>query len=476
VSALEAAQRWQSMAIDQARLLDLAPRDRIELAVEFYAQLWHEADPNQRIAVYSEAIDLFDRLDDVTEADRQSRARLQAALGEAQFDASQVDAARATLSDGIAALEPGPPTQGRAFLLRTLGWTLWRTGSSSEAIPVLERALSEAVEAGSPEARRWALHDLGLATVRSGRMDAGMEMLEESYELARSAGDRALVARSSINLPLLKSERGDPWTEFVPMYEEGLAQARRDGAHSTACYLAVNLGFDMDDLGRPDEGLSYALESIEAGRRVADAEMTATALECLAWIHLARDEVRDAERTRDEARSLTRSGEGEGWSAALDAVLEWAIDPPRAYERLSSRVERLASDDPSLPFAGRWLARLALRLDDPAGLSRATAVFLAATAGGTGPVLRLRRTWLAGLDHDGDATDVAAAAGELDAAGFRGLAVAAYADAALIAARAGRPGTTIELANRVIAETGFHHALGPVPETRWLAPQPTMRR
>ena len=64
---------------------------------------------------------------------------------------------------------------------------------------------------------------------------------------------------------------------------------------------------------------------------------------------------------------------------------------------------------------------------------------------------------------------VEAAAEELEVAGYRRLAVDAFADAALMAARAGRSSIAGERAIAIANEIGFHHFLGPLPETRWIA-------
>jgi hypothetical protein len=80
----------------------------------------------------------------------------------------------------------------------------------------------------------------------------------------------------------------------------------------------------------------------------------------------------------------------------------------------------------------------------------------------------IRRRWFAGLASDPDGSDVEAAAGELDAVGYRLLAVYAFSDAALIAARAGRASNAGERAMAIAAEIGLHPSLGPLPETRWV--------
>ena len=476
VSALPAAQRWQRLAIDQARLLDAPARERMQLAADFYAYLWHEAEPQVRVAILIEAVELFDRVPTPTDDDREIRARLQAALGETQFELNDATAADATLRKGIGALEAGPPSRGRADLLRMLGWTMWRTGSASDAATTLERAVADARASGSDDALRWALHDLGLARALSGHTDDGIDLLEESFAMARRAGDRALLARCYINIPLNKSERGDPPVEIGPMYEEGLQLARRDGAVATIAWLATNLAYEMGDLGRLDDDLALATESVEAAQRAGDDELIGSCRECLAWARLLRGEFELARQVHEQSRSPGRRQESAAFAAIQAATISWAEDPALAYADLTTFFGTQTPEDQGYSSVARSLARMALRLDDREGLVRATDAFDTSTADKTGTIMLLRRRWYTGLAADHDDGDVEAVADEFAGAGYLTLAVEAYADAAVIAARAGRASTAEERALTICAETGVHHILGPLPETRWTARQTAARR
>jgi hypothetical protein len=475
VSALPAAQRWQRMAIEQARILDAPARERMQLAADYYTYLWHEPEPLERVQIFSEGVEQFDRIPTATDDDRQTRARLQAALAEAHYETSGVEAAQATLRSGIADLEQGPPSRGRADLLRVLGWTMWRRGSSSDAAAILERAVADARSSDSDDALRWALHDLGIARTQTGRTDEGIELMEESFAMARRAGDRALMGRCYINVPLTKFDRGDPAIEVGPLFEEGLQLARRDGAVATISWLATNLAYEQEDLGRVDQELALAAESLDAAGRAGDDELVATARECLTWAHIVRGEHELALLEHERARSRARRQENRGYSANLDAVLGWADDPTRAYEELAAAFEPLTPENQAFASVARGLARMALRLADHQGLARATAAYLEATADRTGPIMVIRHRWFRGLAMDPSGSEVEAAAEELAAAGYRGNAAEAFADAALLAARAGRTSAAGERALAIAAEVGWHHILGPLPETRWVTGRPATR-
>ena len=112
---------------------------------------------------------------------------------------------------------------------------------------------------------------------------------------------------------------------------------------------------------------------------------------------------------------------------------------------------------------------MALRLDDADGLARATSAFLEVIAGGSGPISSHpppldRRP---GLRRWTGATSRLRRR-ELDALGYRYAGRHAFADAAFLAARAGRASDAEARAMAIAAEIGLHPSLGPLPETRWV--------
>jgi tetratricopeptide (TPR) repeat protein len=313
-----------------------------------------------------------------------------------------------------------------------------------------------------------------LAKCQTGQLDDGIALLEESLEMARGSGDRSLLGRCYINIPMTRFDRGDPPSEIGPVFEEGLELARRAGAVATAGWIAANLSYELGDLGRLDESVALATESIEACVRAGDDERVAQARESLIWGYLLRgDRELATHEWADLLTSAQRNTEGLGWTAVLEAVLDWTDDPQRAYERLVAVFEGLSPEEQSFGGVARNIARMALRLDDRHGLVRAANAFLGVSASGSGPIALIRSRWFAGLASDPDGSDVEAAADALEAVGYRTLAAYAYADAAILAARAGRPSESVERATAIAAAIGLHPHLGPLPETRWLTAQAT---
>jgi len=349
-------------------------------------------------------------LPDTTPADEQLLARLRSVQGVARYDIGDVDGARALLREGVAALEPGSPSPGRARLLASLGWTYWRGGPVEEAAPWLERAVQEA-------------------------------------EASADAG----------TLPL------------VSMIEEGLSRARRAAADNTITWLAGNQAEYMVELGRLDAALAYLDEAIAAAA-AGGTPLRAHMYLHQANLYRLRGDIAAADRVLSEVEELSFEVEPQLAAELMlgRAWARWPDDPSSALEALA-----LAASDPDLwdlqrVLVAHELARMALRLDDRKTLERAIELHREARPA-EGPRQRQAEwRWLDGLADDTASLTVEAAAAELEDLGHKLKAADAWADAAIMAARSERASAALERAVALIEEIGLHPLLGPLPETRWL--------
>lgn len=110
---------------------------------------------------------------------------------------------------------------------------------------------------------------------------------------------------------------------------------------------------------------------------------------------------------------------------------------------------------------------MAFRLADRSLLEDAVAVSRDCDVDG-GPGYRAKLGWLEALPAHGEEGPVRDAAIRLEKLGWRKPALDAWADAALMAARAGRPSDALEHARALARATGLHPLLGSLPEDRWL--------
>ena len=467
ISQLAAAGRWLKLAVDLARKLQVPAREMADLAQEYADVAWENADARERDAVLAAAIDGLQALPDRTAADTQLLAGLRGQRGQALYEAGEADAARDLLLLGIADLEPGPPTAARAALLDRLGWTCWRAGRVEEAVPILERAIAEARACSSGPTLRWATHNLGAALAFLERQDEAVALLEESFRQAQVADDRGLLLRCYINLPAVRYGRGDPLAPLIDMLDEGLRMARRSAATHSLAWLAGNRAEFSRELGRLDEALAHADEAVHNAPVISPSHWSARLLS-RALIHRYRGEAEDA--ALDLAAAERIGGDHEPQVAALHplnvALERWSDDAPGAAAALADWVTGRRSGPTRRCIAVHELARMALRLGDLALLERAVVLHRASRDSRPSPVPAARDAWIDGLAAS-DPAAVEAAAAVFEEEGYRISCADAWADAAIIAARAGLASSAQRRAVELYREMGVHPLLGDLPETGW---------
>jgi tetratricopeptide (TPR) repeat protein len=99
------------------------------------------------------------------------------------------------------------------------------------AVPVLERSLELAEQAGDQPTMAEALRHLGIAEHAAGRLDAARERLEESVRLRREAGLLAGVASNLVGLIYIAAAQGRR-DDAQALAREAAAIAQAAGAHA----------------------------------------------------------------------------------------------------------------------------------------------------------------------------------------------------------------------------------------------------
>jgi class 3 adenylate cyclase/tetratricopeptide (TPR) repeat protein len=468
LSNKEHAARWFRVAVEQARLLRLPERERAELALE-YSQAAGGYEPHEIFrALLEDALALMHESPERTADDEQLVARLRIDLVFYLYVADELEATREMIRAGIAALEPGPPTPGRAGLLARLGWTYWRAGPVEEAPAILRMAIEEARACGAQDVERMALHDLGVATGMLGRQSESLVLVEESLDLARAANDRLLLSRCYINVVAIRSGNGEPSSAILPLAIEGLERARRSMDHSSASWIAQNLADLLTFEGRLDEAVAYAEEAIVHAGFLGEQGRLGACTSQRAHARLVLGDGSGARADVEESRRLTGTPEPQ-WvirDALFDAIFQWPEDPSAACRSISAAIRSRDVAPPSLLDAAPVAARMALRVGDAANLAGSVAAYVAVAEHCSGPIRALERRWVeALLGEPRPASSVLrAVAHEFEAIGYRLPAADCLADAALIAERAGLDaGAILADARRLYAACG---AVPLLPEIR----------
>lgn len=342
-------------------------------------------------------------------------------------------------------------------------------GPADEGIPWLELASREAEACGDAETQRWAMHDLGISLWWQGRLDESTSLLERSLDRAISVGDHQLVHRSVVNLLDACLQRGDPPDAAVAVAVAELDRLRRADTVDSATKLAGNLGDCMAEMGRLDDAIAYADEAVMTASSLTPTALR-DALIVRSFVHRLRGDTAAATDDDAEADGLAADLEPQmrGWHLLWCAWKSWWDDPQATLQRLLAGLGRSDAPAPVRNDVAHEAARMAFRVGDVGRLEKAVALMHGCGNDG-GPGLRAQRRWDDVLLDRGPQGRLEDAAARLEGLGWRRRALDAWADAALLAARAERPSGAGEHALTLARSTGLHPLLGPLPETRWLA-------
>ena len=101
---------------------------------------------------------------------------------------------------------------------------------NAAAVPILDRSLDLATQAGDKTVMSEALRHLGIAEHRAGRLDTARQRLEESVRLRREIGLLPGVAANLVGLAYIAAGDGDH-DEALALLKEAAAIAEASGAH-----------------------------------------------------------------------------------------------------------------------------------------------------------------------------------------------------------------------------------------------------
>ena len=429
------------IVVEQSQKVGMPPRERAELVLD-YVQVGELYETYEaRIAAVTRALEPLLAIEDPSVDDRLLIARLRQWEAYLIYSGSEsgVERVRAIIAAGLETLEGIGPCAERASLLHRLGWVAWRAGPVSEARPALEAALKEARAAGSARFERWALHDLGLARTRGTPDPEGLGMMEKSMELAREANDVPLLMRSYINLGAMRMAFDDR-PSAIALWEEGLTRARRSGDRHSVFWIANNLAQTLSEVGRLTDALPLHRAAIEAAAAIG---LLRAGVPEYAWTLLHLGRIDEARAAWEDAREAEGTPEPQmiGIWRVMNALLSWGTDPQASVAGLRRAIDAAAAaaaEDQVLYVSGP-LARMALRISDDDALQIAVEGIESAVANWPTASTSAQAARVAALRDAGPATAaarLAEAAERLRGLGRSLEAAEAYADAALLAARA----------------------------------------
>lgn len=221
------------------------------------------------------------------------RAAVHAAFGEAV----------AHYRSGLACLERAP--EGRPRQERTLSLDILMANAlmgsnglgSADLLPIWERAIALAEELGDQEELTSALNGAAVYHADHGEDDVAIAMAERIVAIADATGSRVAALRGNGTLGMTRFFRGDgeralAHTELaLSLSREGDFESVTYGVgHDEGVFFHAMASWNLWWLGRPDAGLSRALEGSRQADALPSSLTQAMARHAVAMIRLLRGE------------------------------------------------------------------------------------------------------------------------------------------------------------------------------------------
>ena len=159
-------------------------------------------------------------------------------LGRYRWEAGDPHAAAEASEEAVALLPDGPPFPLRARILAALATYRMLLGEFDPALPVAERAVAEARQAGAVSEQAHGLATLGVLLAQRGDPDAGIAALRTSFTLARRASNIEDIVRAAVSHMYLLCTA----SRFTEALEVG--QAGRDAARALGAPPSLTAGLD----------------------------------------------------------------------------------------------------------------------------------------------------------------------------------------------------------------------------------------
>ncbi|MFC0616779.1 tetratricopeptide repeat protein [Deinococcus budaensis] len=257
----------------------------------------------------------------------------------------------------------GTPPLVRAGALLASGMMAWRQGDYAGALPQLEEALGLARSSGDRRLVAASLQLLGNLAAHQGRSGDARAAHKEALALRRELGDPRGVADSLFSLGNVALLRGE-LAEARPLYQQSLTGFQEVGDRASAGFALMNLGVVARFEGNFALARTLTGDALEVARTLGDRLRVANALQSLGLIAADEGDNAEAGHFLEEALALYRAC-GHRYKAAfvlseLATALRRSGELGRArtlYEE-GLRAHRELGDGPGLAFALVGLAQL----------------------------------------------------------------------------------------------------------------------
>ena len=154
----------------------------------------------------------------------------------------------------------------RALIIR--GNAEFRLGNLEDSIKSQKAALALSQKLGLKTRIISALNNLGNVYIQSNQVDKAIEYYEQALERNQQIGNQELHVALLTNMGICQYIKHD-FAQFMVLTQEAMALAKATGNQIKEAIAAENLGHSSATLGRYEEGLKYAQQSLNIVQKIA---------------------------------------------------------------------------------------------------------------------------------------------------------------------------------------------------------------
>ncbi len=325
----------------EARLSDLAGRERLELLIELTAR-YRKKDRNKAVAFGTEALDLLESF-----PDRDLELELLNQLGLVHIRAGKYqEALRYGLrAERLARVADDKPAL--AFALNNVGDA---HRLLDEYDPAREYSLEATElyrqvedEAGLAE----SLSDVGVAYRRVGDFSKALEYYLRSHRAYEDIGDRKGAARVLNNLGIVYRNLGQP-ENAIEFYQQALEIREQDGRKISVARLLNNIGVAYEDMGQHAQAIDYYSRALEIKEKLGNERAIARTLNNIGLVYQQLGKFDDAASFFGRSLDIKeRLGDEKGTASTLFGIAavhrgksEWAsaLDTSNRSLEIATRI------------------------------------------------------------------------------------------------------------------------------------------
>jgi tetratricopeptide (TPR) repeat protein/tRNA A-37 threonylcarbamoyl transferase component Bud32 len=240
------------------------------------AKLLREANPREARHYVKRALAL--KAEELAENPQEALASLHLLLAKTHIRLNDYDEARESLKISSTIYEELGDAIGLAITKQLLGEVGFYTGKLTEALPILQEALTVLEQTEDWHNIGYCYMNIGIIYGRQRDMATARSYFEKCLEAMEKTGDSMVIAQALNNLGISYDMQGE-WDKAIELYNRSLSIRREIKDKRGIAYSLVNLAALAFDQNRYEDAREMRLEALRLVREMGDRMSEANVLD-----------------------------------------------------------------------------------------------------------------------------------------------------------------------------------------------------